>query len=99
MPLKGISVEVLVQDHVATVSSTLQYVNEEERPLEALFVFPLPADAAVCHSSAKIGEQEIVAEVQDRETVSPNTAVCSSVAYIFTVYHVTKLYPAGEGSV
>uniref|UniRef100_A0A673HWY5 VIT domain-containing protein n=1 Tax=Sinocyclocheilus rhinocerous TaxID=307959 RepID=A0A673HWY5_9TELE len=60
--------EVLVQDHVATVSSTLQYVNEEERPLEALFVFPLPADAAVCHFSAKIGEQEIVAEVQDRET-------------------------------
>uniref|UniRef100_A0A8C1GXK4 Uncharacterized protein n=1 Tax=Cyprinus carpio TaxID=7962 RepID=A0A8C1GXK4_CYPCA len=68
VPLKSISVQVLVQDHVATVSSTLQYVNEEERPLEALFVFPLPADAAVCHFSAKIGEQEIVAEVQDRET-------------------------------
>ncbi|XP_052454117.1 von Willebrand factor A domain-containing protein 5A [Carassius gibelio] len=68
VPLKSISVELLVQDHVATVSSTLQYVNEEERPLEALFVFPLPADAAVCHFSAKIGEQEIVAEVQDRET-------------------------------
>ncbi|XP_058623861.1 von Willebrand factor A domain-containing protein 5A-like isoform X2 [Onychostoma macrolepis] len=68
VPLKSISVEVLVQDHVATVFSTLQYVNEEERPLEALFVLPLPADAAVCHFSAKIGEQEIVAEVQDRET-------------------------------
>ncbi|XP_051740410.1 von Willebrand factor A domain-containing protein 5A-like isoform X1 [Ctenopharyngodon idella] len=68
VPLKSISVEVRVQDHVATVSSTLQYVNEEERPLEALFVFPLPADAAVCHFSAKIGEKEIVAEVQERET-------------------------------
>ncbi|XP_026094354.1 von Willebrand factor A domain-containing protein 5A-like [Carassius auratus] len=67
VPLKSISVQVRVQDHVATVSSTLQYVNEEERPLEALFVFPLPADAAVCHFSAKIGEQEIVAKVQDRE--------------------------------
>ncbi|XP_073688705.1 von Willebrand factor A domain-containing protein 5A-like [Garra rufa] len=67
VPLKSISVEVGVQDHVATVSSTLQYVNEEERPLEALFVFPLPADAAVCHFSAKIGEQEIVAEVQERQ--------------------------------
>ncbi|XP_073669422.1 von Willebrand factor A domain-containing protein 5A-like [Paramisgurnus dabryanus] len=71
--------------HVATVTSTLQYVNEEERHLEgdgapllhsadrhycleALFVFPLPADAAVCHFSAKIGDQEIVAEVQDRQT-------------------------------
>ncbi|XP_039525517.1 von Willebrand factor A domain-containing protein 5A-like isoform X3 [Pimephales promelas] len=68
VPLKSISVEVRVQDHVSTVSSTLLYVNEEERPLEALFVFPLPADAAVCHFSAKIGEQEIVAKVQERET-------------------------------
>ncbi len=92
--------EVLVQDHVATVSSTLQYVNEEERPLEALFVFPLPADAAVCHFSAKIGEQEIVAEVQDRETVSPDTNSQNIYFHIYTTYHhLTKLYPAGEGSV
>jgi len=75
VPLKSISVEVRVQDHVSTVSSTLLYVNEEERPLEALFVFPLPADAAVCHFSAKIREQEIVAEVQERETVSPNISL------------------------
>ncbi|KAL1250951.1 hypothetical protein QQF64_018747 [Cirrhinus molitorella] len=67
VPLKSISVEVRVQDHVATVSSTLQYVMREEAPLVALFVFPLPADAAVCHFSAKIGEQEIVAEVQERQ--------------------------------
>ncbi|XP_073720722.1 von Willebrand factor A domain-containing protein 5A isoform X7 [Misgurnus anguillicaudatus] len=68
VPLKSIRVEVQVKSHVATVTSTLQYVNEEERHLEALFVFPLPADAAVCHFSAKIGDQEIVAEVQDRQT-------------------------------
>ncbi|KAI2654016.1 von Willebrand factor A domain-containing protein 5A [Labeo rohita] len=68
VPLKSISVELQVRDHVASVSSRLQYVNEEERPLEAVFVFPLPADAAVCHFSAKIGEQEIVAEVQDRQS-------------------------------
>ncbi|XP_051546245.1 von Willebrand factor A domain-containing protein 5A-like [Myxocyprinus asiaticus] len=68
VPLKNITVDVLVQGHVVTVTSTLQYVNEEERHLEALFVFPLPADAAVCHFSAKIGEQEIVAEVQERQS-------------------------------
>jgi len=39
------------------------------------FVFPLLADAAVCHFSAKIREQEIVAEVQERETVSPNISL------------------------
>ncbi|XP_073688058.1 von Willebrand factor A domain-containing protein 5A-like [Garra rufa] len=68
VPLKSISVQLQVQDHVASVSSSLQYVNEEERPLEAVFVFPLPADAAVCHFSARIGEQEIVAEVQDKQS-------------------------------
>ncbi|XP_057185501.1 von Willebrand factor A domain-containing protein 5A-like isoform X6 [Triplophysa rosa] len=68
VPLKSISVEVQVKGHVATVTSTLQYVNEEERPLEALFVFPLPADAAVCHFSAKIGEHEIVAELKEKQT-------------------------------
>ncbi|XP_073669403.1 von Willebrand factor A domain-containing protein 5A-like isoform X2 [Paramisgurnus dabryanus] len=68
VPLKSIIVEVQVKGHVAAVTSTLQYVNEEEHHLEALFVFPLPADAAVCHFSAKIGDQEIVAEVQERQT-------------------------------
>ncbi len=70
VPLKSISVELQIKDHVASVRSCLQYVNEEERPLEAVFVFPLPADAAVCHFSAKIEEREIVAEVQDRQSVS-----------------------------
>ncbi|XP_051548414.1 von Willebrand factor A domain-containing protein 5A-like isoform X2 [Myxocyprinus asiaticus] len=68
VPLKNIAVDLQVQDHVVSVSSSLQYVNEEDSPLEAVFVFPLPADAAVCHFSAKIGEQEIVAEVQDRQS-------------------------------
>ncbi|XP_048044979.1 von Willebrand factor A domain-containing protein 5A-like [Megalobrama amblycephala] len=68
VPLKSISVQLQVKNHVVSVSSSLQYVNEEERPLEAVFVFPLPADAAVCHFSARIGEQEIVAELQDKQS-------------------------------
>lgn len=69
VPLKSIEVEVKVNDHVATVSSTLQYENKEEQPLEAIFVFPLPAEAAVCHFSAKIGETEVVAHVQEKKKV------------------------------
>ncbi|XP_036432413.1 von Willebrand factor A domain-containing protein 5A-like isoform X5 [Colossoma macropomum] len=67
VPLKSIVVDLQVKGHVATVSSTLQYVNEEERPLEALFVFPMPAEAALCHFSAKIADKEIVAKVQEKE--------------------------------
>ncbi|XP_058622849.1 von Willebrand factor A domain-containing protein 5A-like [Onychostoma macrolepis] len=68
VPLKSISVQLQVRDHVASVSSSLQYANEEDRPLEAVFIFPLPGDAAVSHFSARIGEQEIVAEVQDKQS-------------------------------
>ncbi|XP_053331884.1 von Willebrand factor A domain-containing protein 5A-like isoform X1 [Clarias gariepinus] len=67
VPLKHIEVELEVQGHVATVTSTLQYINEEECPLEAVFVFPMPSGAAVCHFSAKIADQEIVAELQEKQ--------------------------------
>ncbi|KAG9342170.1 hypothetical protein JZ751_017170, partial [Albula glossodonta] len=38
-----------------------------QRPLEAIFVFPLEGDAALCHFSAKIGETEVVAELQEKQ--------------------------------
>ncbi|XP_051933646.1 von Willebrand factor A domain-containing protein 5A-like [Hippocampus zosterae] len=66
VPLKSIEVEVDVRDHVATVLAWLHYENKEDGAIEALFVFPLPADAAVCHFAAKIGQSEIVAQVKER---------------------------------
>uniref|UniRef100_A0A3B4G768 VIT domain-containing protein n=1 Tax=Pundamilia nyererei TaxID=303518 RepID=A0A3B4G768_9CICH len=67
VPLKSIEVELEVRDHVATVVSILNYKNKENKPLEAVFVFPLPGDAAVCHFSAKIGQTQIVAEVKEKQ--------------------------------
>ncbi|KAM9359162.1 von Willebrand factor A domain-containing protein 5A-like [Symphorus nematophorus] len=67
VPLKSVEVELEVRDHVATVVSTLNYENKEDKPLEAGFIFPLPGDAAVCHFSAKIGQKEIVAEVKEKQ--------------------------------
>uniref|UniRef100_A0AAQ6IP32 von Willebrand factor A domain containing 5A n=1 Tax=Anabas testudineus TaxID=64144 RepID=A0AAQ6IP32_ANATE len=67
VPLKSIEVELEVRDHVATVVSTLLYENKEDKPIEAVFVLPLPGDAAVCHFSAVIGQTQIVAEVKDKQ--------------------------------
>ncbi|XP_061682653.1 von Willebrand factor A domain-containing protein 5A-like isoform X3 [Syngnathoides biaculeatus] len=66
VPLMGIEAEVEVKDHVATAACTLRYENEEDKAIEAVFVFPLPADAAVCHFSAKMGRTEVVAEVKEK---------------------------------
>ena len=62
--------DVEVQDHVASVISTLSYDNSEDKPVEVVFVFPLPGDAAVCHFSATIGQKQIVAEVKEKQQVS-----------------------------
>uniref|UniRef100_A0A8P4GS97 von Willebrand factor A domain-containing protein 5A n=1 Tax=Dicentrarchus labrax TaxID=13489 RepID=A0A8P4GS97_DICLA len=59
--------ELEVRDHVATVVSTLNYENKEDKPLEAVVVFPLPGDAAVCHFTATIGQTQIVAEVKEKQ--------------------------------
>uniref|UniRef100_A0A3P8UBS2 VIT domain-containing protein n=1 Tax=Amphiprion percula TaxID=161767 RepID=A0A3P8UBS2_AMPPE len=67
VPLQSIEVELEVRDHVATVVSTLKYQNKEDKPVEAVFVFPLPGDAAVCHFSAVIGQKEIVAEMKEKQ--------------------------------
>ncbi|XP_034538434.1 von Willebrand factor A domain-containing protein 5A-like isoform X3 [Notolabrus celidotus] len=67
VPLKSVDVELEVRDHVATVVSTLNYENKEDKPLEAVFVFPLPGDAAVCHFSAKLRQTQIVAEVKEKQ--------------------------------
>uniref|UniRef100_A0A3Q2NNB8 VIT domain-containing protein n=1 Tax=Fundulus heteroclitus TaxID=8078 RepID=A0A3Q2NNB8_FUNHE len=67
VPLKSNEVQLEVKDHVATVVSTLNYENKEDKPLEAVFVFPLPGDAAVCHFSAQIGQTHIVAEVKEKQ--------------------------------
>ena len=67
LPLKGIEVEVEVRDHVAAVTYVLQYKNMEKNPIEAVFVFPLPGDAAVYHFSARIGLSEVIAEVKEKK--------------------------------
>ncbi|CAI5677701.1 unnamed protein product [Oreochromis niloticus] len=67
VPLKSFEVELEVRDHVATVVSTLNYENKEDKPLEAVFVFPLPGDAAVCHFSAQVGQTQIVAELKEKQ--------------------------------
>lgn len=70
--------------HVATVTSTVQYVNEEEHPLEAVFVFPMPLGASVCQFSAKIADRDVVAEVQEKQEVRfPNNSILMNLSVVF----------------
>lgn len=67
VPLKGISVDVQIKGFVADVSATLTYKNEEQNPLEAIFVFPMDDDSAVYNFEAMVDGKRIVAEIQEKK--------------------------------
>ncbi|XP_073409222.1 von Willebrand factor A domain-containing protein 5A isoform X2 [Dendrobates tinctorius] len=67
VPLKGISVDVQVKGFVADVSATLKYKNEEEKAVEAVFVFPMDEDSAVYSFEATVEGKTIVADLQEKE--------------------------------
>ncbi|XP_040275549.1 von Willebrand factor A domain-containing protein 5A-like [Bufo bufo] len=67
VPLKGISVDVQVKGFVADVSATLKYKNEEEKAVEAIFVFPMDEDSAVYSFEAKVEGKTIVADLQEKK--------------------------------
>ncbi|XP_006001347.1 von Willebrand factor A domain-containing protein 5A isoform X2 [Latimeria chalumnae] len=67
VPLKAISVEVQVKSFVVDVASTLLYKNEEENPVEAVFVFPIEEGCTVYSFEAMVDGKKIVAEIQERQ--------------------------------
>ncbi|XP_078268866.1 von Willebrand factor A domain-containing protein 5A-like isoform X2 [Rhinoraja longicauda] len=67
VPLKGISARLEVKGFVADLSASLEYVNEESDPLEAMFVFPMDSDSAVYHFEAQVGGKTIVATIKEKE--------------------------------
>jgi Ca-activated chloride channel family protein len=67
IPLEGVAIEADVRDFCARVTVTQRYRNVEEKPIEALYVFPLDERAAVCGFSALVDGVEIVGEVRERD--------------------------------
>uniref|UniRef100_A0A8C2LAM1 von Willebrand factor A domain-containing protein 5A n=1 Tax=Cricetulus griseus TaxID=10029 RepID=A0A8C2LAM1_CRIGR len=72
VPLKSISVTLSINDFVAGVSATLNYENEEEVPVEAIFVFPMDEDSAVYSFEALVDGKKIVAELQEKVQAQRN---------------------------
>ncbi|XP_015668992.1 von Willebrand factor A domain-containing protein 5A [Protobothrops mucrosquamatus] len=67
VPLKSISVDVIIRGFVADVVSELQYQNKENNPVEVTFVFPLDDEAAVYAFEGLIGGTRIEAEIREKK--------------------------------
>jgi Ca-activated chloride channel family protein len=67
LPLAHTAVRAEVAAYLATVNVTQQYRNPYDTKIEAVYVFPLPQDAAVTDFVMVIGERRIRGVIRERE--------------------------------
>ena len=67
VPLTHTDVALDVRGLVAAATVTQQYVNSSAAPIEAVYVFPLPHDAAVYDMEIRIGNRVIRSVIRERE--------------------------------
>ncbi len=66
-PLEHTDVDVQVAGLVARVTVTQRFVNPFDETIEAVYLFPLSADAAVDRMTMKIGDRTIAGRIARRE--------------------------------
>ena len=66
-PLKHTKVDADVSGPVARVLVTQTFQNPYDETIEAVYVFPLPHDAAVCDFEMRIGDRTIRGDIERRE--------------------------------
>ena len=67
MPLKHTDVQIEVSGFVARATVTQQYTNPFESPIEAVYTFPLPDDAAVDDMQMQVGDRVIKGVIKKRD--------------------------------
>jgi Ca-activated chloride channel family protein len=67
LPLKHTDVNIEVSGFVASATVTQHYHNPFKKPIEAVYTFPLPNDAAVDDMQMKIGERTIKGVIKRRQ--------------------------------
>lgn len=67
LPLKAVRASFTVQGALAEVCFTQVYLQDNNRPLDCSYLFPLPADASVFSCEAFINDRVIRARVEERE--------------------------------
>lgn len=67
IPLQKISFEADVTGMFAQVSCEQEFENQNEVPVEAVYVFPLPEDASIAGCVLIIGDKRIEAELKEKE--------------------------------
>ncbi|MCD6052106.1 MAG: marine proteobacterial sortase target protein [Verrucomicrobia bacterium] len=67
LPLKHTDVQATISAYIASVNVTQQFHNPYDQKIEAVYVFPLPHNAAVNEFIMTIGERRIRGIIRDRQ--------------------------------
>ncbi|HEU4893672.1 MAG TPA: VIT domain-containing protein [Vicinamibacterales bacterium] len=67
VPLTGVAVDAEISNLCARVTVVQRYVNNEAKPIEAVYVFPLDEASAVCGFEAIVDGTLVVGEVKERD--------------------------------
>ncbi|KAJ5074677.1 von willebrand factor a domain-containing protein 5a [Anaeramoeba ignava] len=67
VPLKGISVNCEIFGFTASVTLNQRYENEENNPIETVFVFPLDSESAVCGFEVFLEGKHIIGKVKEKQ--------------------------------
>ena len=66
VPLLHTDVQFDMRGSVAAATVTQQYANSSAKPIEAVYIFPLPHDAAVYDMEIRIGDRVIRSVIRER---------------------------------
>ncbi|CAF3644851.1 unnamed protein product [Rotaria sp. Silwood1] len=67
VPLRNVSVEAWIHTFAADVTLIQTFINMEDKPIEAIYVFPIEENAAVYALTAEIDDRLITAEIKQKE--------------------------------
>ena len=67
LPLKSVHIRAQLIDMISKVVIFQEYLNEENHPIEAKYVFPLDDSAAVCGFEAFINDKHVIGVCKEKE--------------------------------
>ncbi len=82
VPLKHTDVKASVAGYISTVNVTQQFTNPYDSKIEAVYVFPLPENAAVNDFVMTIGERKIRGIIREREQAEQIYAAAKAQGYV-----------------
>lgn len=82
VPLKHTDVKAAVSGYISTVNVTQKFENPYDSKIEAVYVFPLPENAAVSEFLMTIGDRTIRGIIREREQAEQIYAAARAQGYV-----------------